>query len=408
MRLLHTSDWHIGKTIFGQKRYDEYESFLLWLSDTIQEKKIDVLLVAGDIFDTSTPSNRAQELYYKFLCRTASSPCRHVVITAGNHDSPTFLDAPRELLRTLNVHVTGSVSGDPHDEIITLKNKNGEVELIVCAIPYLRDRDIRTVENGETVEDKERKISEGISLHYKTVCSLAEQKRSQTGKDIPVVCMGHLFTAGGKTVNGDGVRELYIGNLAHITASIFPETIDYLALGHLHVPQTVGRRKNMRYSGSPLPVGFSETKHQKSVCMVEFSGKKPHVSLLNVPVFQHLETVTGDWNHIQSRILELAALNSNSWLEINYESNEIISDLRERLENIIDNTDIKILRIRNRPVYDQVLSEIESESLDDLSVHDVFKRCLEINEIPPEQHDQLLSTYQETLNSLYEEDKQAQ
>ncbi|MDO5576232.1 MAG: exonuclease subunit SbcD, partial [Fibrobacter sp.] len=83
MRILHTSDWHIGKTLFGQKRYSEHESFLLWLSDTIQEKHIDVLLVSGDIFDTSTPGNRAQELYYEFLCRIAKSSCSHVVITAG-------------------------------------------------------------------------------------------------------------------------------------------------------------------------------------------------------------------------------------------------------------------------------------------------------------------------------------
>jgi DNA repair protein SbcD/Mre11 len=98
MKLLHTSDWHIGRTLFGRKRYDEFEAFLTWLAETIQHKEIDALLVAGDVFDTSAPSNRAQELYYRFLCRVAASSCRHVVVVAGNHDSPSFLNAPKELL----------------------------------------------------------------------------------------------------------------------------------------------------------------------------------------------------------------------------------------------------------------------------------------------------------------------
>ncbi|MDZ4186401.1 MAG: exonuclease subunit SbcD, partial [Desulfuromonadales bacterium] len=91
MKLLHTSDWHIGRALYGRKRYDEYQAFLNWLAALIESEDIDVLLVAGDVFDNSTPSNRAQELYYRFLCRVAATPSRHVVITAGNHDSPSFL-----------------------------------------------------------------------------------------------------------------------------------------------------------------------------------------------------------------------------------------------------------------------------------------------------------------------------
>ena len=108
MRILHTSDWHIGRTLYGRKRYEEFEAFLTWLAETIQENAIDALLVAGDVFDTSAPSNRAQELYYRFLCRVATSSCRHVIVVAGNHDSPSFLNAPKELLKALNVHVVGS------------------------------------------------------------------------------------------------------------------------------------------------------------------------------------------------------------------------------------------------------------------------------------------------------------
>jgi DNA repair protein SbcD/Mre11 len=107
MKLLRTSDWHLGRALYGRKRYDEYGAFLNWLAELIESRDIDALLVAGDVFDSSTPSNRAQELYYRFLCRVAASPRRHVVVTAGNHDSPSFLDAPRELLKFLNIHVMG-------------------------------------------------------------------------------------------------------------------------------------------------------------------------------------------------------------------------------------------------------------------------------------------------------------
>ena len=120
MRILHTSDWHLGRPLYGRKRYQEFETFLDWLAATIDHEKVDVLLVAGDIFDTSTPGNRAQELYYRFLCRVAGSCCGHVVIIAGNHDSPSFLNAPRELLRALNVHVIGAMTENPEDEVIPI------------------------------------------------------------------------------------------------------------------------------------------------------------------------------------------------------------------------------------------------------------------------------------------------
>src|SRR4030065_515040 len=142
LRLLHTSDWHSGRTLYGRKRYEEFEAFLTWLAGTIQQNEINALLVAGDVFDTSAPSNRAQELFYRFLCRVAASSCRHVVVVAGNHDSPSFLNAPKELLKALDVHVVGSSTESPDGEVLVLQNEQDTPELIVCAVPYLRDRDI--------------------------------------------------------------------------------------------------------------------------------------------------------------------------------------------------------------------------------------------------------------------------
>lgn len=409
MKLLHTSDWHIGRTLYGRKRYEEFEAFLTWLAETIQQNGIDALLVAGDIFDTSAPSNRAQELYYRFLCRVAASSCRHVVVVAGNHDSPSFLNAPRELLKVLDVHVVGSSTESPEDEVLVLRNEQDAPELIVCAIPYLRDRDIRVAEAGESVEEKERKLINGICTHYAAVAALAEQKREELGADIPIVGMGHLFAAGGQTVDGDGVRELYVGSLAHVTAGIFPACIEYLALGHLHVPQKVNGSEIIRYSGSPLPMGFGEAKQKKSVCQVEFNSTAASVQLVDVPVFQKLDRVKGDWDGISSRILELSASGSRSWLEIIYEGDEIIGDLRERLETAISGTQMEILRIKNNRIINRVLGQIhEEETLDDLNVNDVFERCLAVHDAPEEQRPELLRAYQETVSSLYEDDVQAE
>lgn len=409
MKLLHTSDWHIGRTLYGRKRYEEFDAFLTWLAETIQLNEIDVLLVAGDVFDTSAPSNRAQELYYRFLCRVAGSSCRHVVVVAGNHDSPSFLNAPKELLKALDVHVIGNSTETPEDEVLLLRNEQDDPELIVCAVPYLRDRDIRVAEAGESVEDKQSKLIDGIRSHYSVIAAIAEQKRIEIGSDIPIVAIGHLFAAGGQTVDGDGVRELYVGSLAHVTTKIFPECFTYLALGHLHVPQKVSGSEVIRYSGSPLPMGFGEAKQQKSVCQVEFHSTSASVQLIDVPVFQKLERVKGDWESIAKRLLELSAADSQAWLEVIYEGDEVIGDLRERLDAAISGTHMEILRVKNNRIIDRVLGQIhEEETLDDLNTNDVFERCLAMHEVPEEQRPELIRAYQETVASLFEDDIQAE
>jgi len=409
MKLLHTSDRHLGRALHGRKRYDEYEAFLNWLAGLIESEDIDVLLVAGDVFDSSTPSNHAQELYYRFLCRVAAVPNRHVVVTAGNHDSPSLLNAPRELLRFLNIHVVGCASESPGDELIMITGPDDEPRLIVCAIPYLRDRDIRIAEAGESIEDKERKIIEGIRAHYRMVYDEAQKKRSRLDKPVPIVAMGHLYTEGGKTVDGDGVRELYIGSLLHVGMDVFPECIDYLALGHLHIPQAVGGSDFIRYSGSPLPIGFAEAVQQKCVVLVEFSDGTPRVAEIPIPCFRELKTLRGDWKTITRAIDALKTAGSNAWLEIVYEGDEIAGDLRMRLDELAAGSGLEILPVKNNRTLERVLSGIGTgETLDDLDVTDVFKRCLDAHDIPEEQREDLLSAYREIIVSLNEADAMAQ
>jgi len=412
MKILHTSDWHLGRSLYGRKRYDEFTAFLDWLAQTIEDENIDALLVAGDVFDTSTPSNRAQELYYRFLCRVAASCCRHVVVIAGNHDSPSFLNAPKELLRALNVYVVGSMTDALDDEVIVL-HTDDKPEAIVCAVPYLRDKDIRTVEPGETIDDKNAKLVEGLKKHYADVCGIAEQKQTEFEKagctGVPIIALGHLFTAGGKTVDGDGVRELYIGSLAHVGEKVFPSSINYLALGHLHVPQAVGSTEHIRYCGSPIPMGYSEATQGKKVVLIEFNSFSPNIQEVPVPCFQQLVRIVGSLDDIHSRLEELKKEESRAWLEIEYTGSDIIGNLREMLDEVMTDSDMEIRRIKNRRVMDRVMSTVaENETLDDLDVGDVFTRCLDAFEVPDEGREELTASYDEIIKSLHEEDVNAE
>ncbi|CAM3840118.1 Nuclease SbcCD subunit D [Vibrio aerogenes CECT 7868] len=409
MKILHTSDWHLGRALYGRKRYDEFQAFLSWLIETIKKQQVDVLVVAGDIFDTSTPNNRAQTLYYQFLCQIAASACHHVIVVAGNHDSPSFLNAPKALLEVLNVHVVGAVTDDPADEVIVLKDGHGEPMVIVCAVPYLRDRDIRTVEAGETIEDKEQKLLSGIRQHYMDIASVARQQKVVLKADIPVIATGHLFAAGGQTSDGDGVRELYVGSLAHVSASIFPDVFDYVALGHLHIPQLVGGHPHIRYSGSPLPMGFGEARQQKVVCLAEFSAGEMQVETVPVPVFQKLEQLKGDLATITERIEILKEQEENIWLEVTYTGIDVISDLNTRLNLMTDESCIEILRVKNPRIREQILGQTQvKETLDDLTAKEVFERCLSAHDVPVEQQETLMLAYQEILSSLDEDDLQAE
>ncbi|WP_227687451.1 exonuclease SbcCD subunit D C-terminal domain-containing protein [Psychrobacter fjordensis] len=274
LTILHTSDWHLGRRLYGRMRYEEFEAFLSWLEETISMQKVDVLIVAGDIFDTMTPSNRAQALYFEFLGRVSKSCCQHVVIVAGNHDSPTFLDAPSQVLKFLNVHVIGTACDDLNNEVLILDDGNSSPHCIIAAVPYLRDRDVRSSSVGESADSKDANVIKGIRAHYDEVAAIAKSKQSELieahKRHIPIIATGHLFAAGGTTTDDDGVRELYVGSLGKISADMFDESFDYVALGHLHVPQRVGGCEHIRYSGSPIAMGFGEAKQQKQVLLVKF------------------------------------------------------------------------------------------------------------------------------------------
>lgn len=396
MKLLHTSDWHIGRSLFGRRRTREYTEFLIWLENTIIEKSVEVLLVSGDIFDTGTPGPLAQELYYGFLARISKSCCKDIIVIGGNHDSPTLLNAPKGILRSLNVHVIGCKTENPEDEVITIVDENKNSRAVICAVPFLRDRDIRTVEAGESIKDKNSKLVTGVKEHYRDVVSEAEKIRGDSG--IPIIAMGHMFVAGGLTTVDDGVRELYVGTIGHMGTDIFPKAIDYLALGHLHVPQIINKDITKRYSGSPIPMGFGEAGQKKQVLLVEFDGCTPNVKEIEVPVFQELIRIKGSLEEIKVKIEELKIVNSTAWLEVIYSDNEFIGNLRDIVEELIDGSNLEIRIIKNNSVINRVLERENLETLESLNPRDVFNKCLEQNSV--EEKDELIHLYNEVIDSI--------
>ncbi|WP_434353652.1 exonuclease SbcCD subunit D C-terminal domain-containing protein [Psychrobacter sp. HD31] len=413
LKILHTSDWHLGRRLYGQTRYETFAAFLNWLYDCIVKQQIDVLIVAGDIFDSMTPSNKAQALYYEFLGRISQSgTCQHIIIVAGNHDSPSLLDAPKDVLKFLNVHIIGTACENIEEEVITLNNKNNEPQAIILAVPYLRDKDVRKSNAGESSTQKQSQVVAGITKHYAQATEFAAQKQNdylkKYGKKVPLVATGHLMAIGGKTTSDDGVRDLYIGSLGGVSANMFDPIIDYVALGHLHVPQLVGGNEHIRYSGSPIPMGFGEANQQKQVLLIEFTDEM-HIKPINIPTFQRLAQIKGDMDHITQQINQLKTLNEPVWIEVIYNAKQIVSNLSEQLHQLVQASDIEIIKINNTQTYQKILKQTEqSESLHDLSREDVFARCLETHDISEDQRTELMACFQEIVYEIEHDDVRAE
>ena len=183
MKILHTSDWHLGRTLYSKKeRQEEHTAFLEWLLKTIKENSIDLVLIAGDIFDTASPSSTSQKMYYDFLIKVRTAGCENVIVVGGNHDSASFLNAPKDILAALNVSVIGNASENIEDEIVIIKDSKENPLIIVCGVPFLRERDISRFAEGENYSDRSKRINENIKKHYREIAELAENKRKELGK----------------------------------------------------------------------------------------------------------------------------------------------------------------------------------------------------------------------------------
>lgn len=401
MKILHTADWHLGKRLEQSERTDEHQAFLDWLITILQTEKIDVLIVAGDIFDTGSPSNTAFEQYYGFLRKVKDTCCKEVVIIGGNHDSIGTLNAPQALLKYFNVHIVGGVPEKFTDQIIEINNAQGELELVICAVPFLRDRDIRLSIAGETLEERETRIKQGITDHYhKFVDHITGYKASY----IPVIATGHLFAAGSST--SDSEKEIHVGNLGQVGGDQFPKEFDYVALGHIHRPQLINKMNHIRYSGSPIPLSFSETEDKKLVLILEFKGgEMTGVTEVQVPCTRKLIRIKGDFERVKTKLalLEDPQTLYPAWVEIQVNTDGFIFDLEEQLNSLIlDKPYIERLfprQVRIRAAKNLDEQSAEAMALNDLDPKTVFlKKCTA--EYPEQDQTELLRTFNEVIEYM--------
>ncbi len=403
MKIIHTADWHIGKVLHKQELHGEAELFMEWLSEFIIREKIDALLVSGDIFDLSNPAHKDLALYYQFLHNVSKAGIQ-VVITGGNHDSVSLLQTTQSLLKPMRIHVIAGMPEEVEETVIPLYDKNGEPTCLVIAIPYLRDKDLRTAESADKQQDKWLNYAESVSNHYAKALKCAQKTY---GTELPVIAMGHLFLQGALT--SDSEREIHVGTLQGVDGSHFPAEIGYFALGHIHKPQRIGKNDFMRYSGSPYYLDFSETGFEKQILVITCEDHSPlQVQSVPVPCFRKLHRWQGnmaDIKHQLATFINDAPLQAFAEIQITEKKfdAQTIADMDELTQQT--NEGVKIIKYRIQFLEKSMEDEdvIQDIQIRELSPSQVLDRKLEAAGVPEEEKSLLQEIHAAVLEEVYQQ-----
>lgn len=405
MRLLHTSDWHLGQHFMGKTRQAEHQALIGWLLEQVEARQVDAVLIAGDLFDTGTPPSYARELYNQLVVSLHALRVP-LLLLAGNHDSVATLNESRELLARLGATVITTAGADPADQLVLLPGRDGNPGCLVGAVPFIRPRDLLQSQAGQSGEDKQRSLQSAIQAHYAAVHeALVERQQAletSLGRRLPLVLTGHLTTVGASA--SESVREIYVGALEAFPTSAFPPA-DYIALGHIHRPQKVGGLEHIRYSGSPLPLSFDEAGQQKEMLLVDLeAGGLAAVTPLLVPRFQGLAAIRGSLDSLAGPIGAAAALGSPerpTWLEVTVNGDDWLADLPARLEQLTAGWPVDILRIRRARGNEAArLAASPGITLEELSPDEVFARRLAQEDLDEPQREALTGLYRHILAGM--------
>lgn len=380
LRIFHTADWHLGKNFGNFDRTDDYRLFLNDFLGLVVERRPDVLLITGDIFDTSMPSSAAQALWYDFIGRLAKTDVALTVVTAGNHDSQRFLEAPSPLLKSMRCVIA---SDTPEEEAVIFE-KDGRPALGIAAVPYLREADVRSGSLDYTDEDRAALFEKGVLNRYTRVREVLTEKAR--GADIPMIAMGHLFVTGSKMKpDGSGdAREkresVHVGTLRNVTVDAFGHDWDYIALGHIHNSQEVKNTEPMYYSGSPLALSFGHKLYKHIVIEVNIDEEKT-LSVLKHPVKQprRFVSLSGTFDELLEGIRAAGAEKDEreALVEAKLTSNEVIDNLVGRLQEAGEKAGVRVMIVRNeRAVRELLKNEEVGFDLTQLTPTEVFKTVL--------------------------------
>lgn len=416
MRILHTSDWHLGQHFIGKSRAAEHQAFFHWLKQQIISLEVDVLLVAGDIFDTATPPSYARELYHQLIVDLQPTGVQ-LVLLGGNHDSVAVLQESASLLKCLHTTVVPGYQTDLDAHLVPLRQKNGEVAAVLAAVPFLRPRDLSQREDGksqpgQTAAEKTSQLQQQISQVYQELyqaaTELAAQLQQQQGaaKALPLIATGHLTTVGAST--SESVREIYIGTLEALPASCFPP-FAYIALGHIHQAQKVAGSEYIRYSGSPIALSFDEAKQQKQLLLVEFSqdaaATTPTVRSIDIPCFQPLLSLKSDLATLTQQLQPALATLKNGeqlWLELVVSGETaLLSDLQLQLQQQLADLPVELLKLRRERLSQHAADASSFEpSLLELTPADVLQSRLAQENLSAELSTRLTQLHQQALDTV--------
>lgn len=402
MKILHTADWHIGKRLHKKDLAEDFQLFIDWLHSLIQKEAIDILLIAGDVFDLSNPSSESRTLYYQSLIKLKDLGCK-IIITGGNHDSVNMLNAPKELLRALDINVIGGLTEDIADMVIPYTSKEGET-IVVGAIPYLRDQDLRSFSDTPNQDNLLEKVQMGIETIYRKLANYCMEHYPQW----PIVAMGHLFVAGSST--SDSEREIQVGNQALFSARRFPKECAYYALGHIHKPQQISAEFPIYYSGSPIPLSFSEREDHKRVLLIDTQeGFTP--KSIEVPNFRRLIRISGSLETIQAKLnnlpdhsvlpnlLELHLIEEQYNVESIYTLDDIIHNFNHPSYEIVHRTMTFTQKENDMKDYFQ-----RGMQLKDLSPLEVFEKMMEDHAYEEETYQHLIQAFVQLHSSIVEDE----
>lgn len=393
MKILHTADWHIGQLFHEYDRTYEHQNFLNWLVHTLQDEKIDVLLISGDVFDISNPAAASIKMFYSFLnSATKANPDLQIIITAGNHDSASRLEAPKPLLESSNVHIIGLVEKDATGNIdyekllVPIYDHSGNIKIWCLAIPFLRMGDY------PTIPDSANPYTDGVTALYQEAFEYAEQKK-QNGQTI--IAMGHLHTHHAEITELDKTERLIMGGVECIPATAFHQDIKYVALGHIHKAQCIGGKEHIRYSGSPLPMSFSELAYKHQVIVFELNEEISNLTSVEIPLFVPLQRIPQTSLPLQEVIalLEKLPVIENDLEIAPYLEVKVLLDgpepaLRHKIETALLGKKIRLAKIDVKyPTATQQTPEfITQEKLIELQPLDVFDKIYQSkynSNVPP-------------------------
>lgn len=422
MRILHTADWHLGQKLYEFGRLGEQEQFLIWLKDTINEKEVDILIIAGDIFDVTNPPLEAQRLYYNFLKSLLDSTCKQIIIVSGNHDAPLFLDAPREILSVLNVRVVGKAAALDADadglaahELVCYPDEKNPI-CAVAAVPYLRLQDLIRSVSGESSADAATRAQDGIRRHYDVLADYVAARG--WAAEIPVLATGHLFAAGGAlSSKGEDFEKsaekdiLYVGKLGQTRPEFLrPDVFHYVALGHLHKPHDLPAAPNVRYSGSPIALSFSERDEQKSVTLLEFDGPKLlNVVKVPIPQVRKLVRFTGEFDEVQEKIANYAPgadFQQKHLLEIIVHTKDSFGASTEipRIDEAVKRSPYLTLadvpRFKRIGEKKETLSILSAADFKNIEPEEVFRELCKGENFPIDEQTEVLAAFKEVLESI--------